>query len=315
MHYKPATFPCEWIRVHLERVAMCEHQIALHGSGANASIKALDTALNYIIQCREALVALIDKGVKNNIAKGREIASGERREMKSVNVTNKVTSQKDVKAVIGKGEEKIEKTKEKGNAPRKESQEKDFTSKEEQLARGDQEEIAEHAIKEMKIKDNASLETERKIKEHENKLSIKNLSADEGSTETNNLHKNIKEVDQSSQNTEGGEETEKDTELGIDKHELTQVENTTFDERLFQELKVLIPILETRLTFVLKEMVKVRSTKKATSKNKELSAVELEKVKLMYSLALRGCAGDNQQDIFNKLKRITDVLAQIKLTA
>jgi len=288
---------------------MCEHQLVLHGSGTNASIKALDTALYYILQCRQALVALIDKVSTKKNVKEKEIESG--------NTIEDVTNNKEKLVVEKRVDEK--KTKgndsEMGSTSLKKSQENDVISKE--SSRGDEEKSDEHSLKGLRKKEqeDASLETEQKTEEKDEiKMVIKERSNDEESNETNLPHKLKLNEEQTIHNyTEDEQKTEK-----VRKYtdELAQVESTIvkFDERFCQELEVLIPILETRLTFVLKEMVRLRSARKIANKNKELNAVEFEKVKRMYSLALRGFAGNEQEDIFNKVKRIADVLLQIDET-
>jgi len=47
-------FPSEWIRIHLEQVAMCEYHVTTHG-GSAAAIRSLQAALDHLFDTRRAL--------------------------------------------------------------------------------------------------------------------------------------------------------------------------------------------------------------------------------------------------------------------
>ncbi|XP_032221918.1 erythroid differentiation-related factor 1 isoform X2 [Nematostella vectensis] len=72
LHYAKActyiradVFPCEWMRILLERVAMCEHQLALH-TGSSAAVKTLQVALGSLLEARKALVVLSTHGGRSS---------------------------------------------------------------------------------------------------------------------------------------------------------------------------------------------------------------------------------------------------------
>lgn len=252
---------------------MCEHQLALYGSGANASIKTLDAALHYILQCREALFTLTETERERDKIDGREV--GNRNTAGNVMEENDLTDEQkeEVTGIERKRDRKEEEIEDTRNNE-KATEQKDFTNEQgdklcgfERRTNGKNEGNA----KEIKIED-----------------------------ETNDRKSPEK------MNPTNEEETMK-YPTRTDKDGIT-IE--TFNARFSKELNVLIPILETRLNFVLKEMVKLRSTKK-TSKNKDLNVAEFEKVKHMYSVALRGCVGNSKEDIFQTGRRIAKVLAQI----
>ncbi|KAK3723836.1 hypothetical protein QZH41_019520, partial [Actinostola sp. cb2023] len=226
MFLKASTFPCEWIRIHLERVAMSEHQLAFYGSGSHAILKTLGTALDFILECRKALVRL----------------TGNERERKGEN-----GNERERKGKNGNERENETGSNADGSSNRFESNERE------------------------KVHSLVTLRTE------------------------------------GTQKYTGRNDDDKDETIAAD----DQIDNSSY----FNELKVLIPILETRLNFVLKELVKHRSTKK--SKNRETNACELEKAKRMYSVALRECIGKNEEDGFTKGRLLADVLSKlqsIKLT-
>ena len=58
MYLRPQRHPCEWIRIHLERVALCEYHVTTHG-GSTAAIRTLQTALDYLILTKEALESIV----------------------------------------------------------------------------------------------------------------------------------------------------------------------------------------------------------------------------------------------------------------
>lgn len=96
----------------------------------------------------------------------------------------------------------------------------------------------------------------------------------------------------------------------------TRVVNTDgssqeLNSEYLNELKTLIPILEGRLNYLLKEMVKFWNNKKG--KNKELNVHELDKAKRMYSMALRGCVGkSDEENCVEKGIKLVETLEKIE---
>ena len=56
-YLKAEQYPCEWIRIHLEQVAMCEYNVTTYG-GSAAAIRSLQTALVHLFETRRALESL-----------------------------------------------------------------------------------------------------------------------------------------------------------------------------------------------------------------------------------------------------------------
>lgn len=79
----------------------------------------------------------------------------------------------------------------------------------------------------------------------------------------------------------------------------------------WEELRTLIPILESRLTNVLKELVKANSL----LKNKGKSGKDwggLETAKQMYSVALRSSSTSADEDIVKKCQRLAETLKNLQ---
>lgn len=200
---------------------MCEHQLALHNSGSNASFKTLDSALEFILKCREALVTLtgVDQKSKEKEENVRE------REIGEINISGKESNE------IGNVQEK-----------------------------------------------KAALEV-------------------------------CNPTDSEAQGYKATEENVAQTSREGDR-ECSSITETVPYSTFMSELKVLIPILDARLHSILKDMVKLRSSKKS-GKNKGVNLPELEKAKQMYSVALKGCATNTSLNYFTKGKQLADVLAKI----
>lgn len=80
---------------------------------------------------------------------------------------------------------------------------------------------------------------------------------------------------------------------------------------VWDEIRTLVPILESRLTSVLKELVKANST----LKNKGKSSRDwggLEMAKQMYSVALRSSSSSGVEDIVKKCQRIAETLKNLQ---
>lgn len=56
-YLKAEQYPCEWIRIQLEQVAMCEYHVTTYG-GSAAAIRSLQSALDHLFETRKALVHL-----------------------------------------------------------------------------------------------------------------------------------------------------------------------------------------------------------------------------------------------------------------
>jgi len=88
-------------------------------------------------------------------------------------------------------------------------------------------------------------------------------------------------------------------------------EERELSEINFDELKNLVPILESRLTNVLKELVKANTL----SKNKGKSSKDwggLEAAKRMYSAALRRSATSVDEEIVEKCRRVAETLQNLE---
>lgn len=53
-YFDASRYPSEWIRIHLEQVAMCEYHVTTYG-GSAAAIRSLQSALEHLCQTRKAL--------------------------------------------------------------------------------------------------------------------------------------------------------------------------------------------------------------------------------------------------------------------
>lgn len=103
-------------------------------------------------------------------------------------------------------------------------------------------------------------------------------------------------------------------EIGTGQSQAAKRENSEereLSEKNFDELKRLVPILESRLTNVLKELVKANTL----SKNKGKSSKDwggLEAAKRMYSAALRRSATSVDEEIVEKCRRVAETLQNLE---
>ena len=102
-----------------------------------------------------------------------------------------------------------------------------------------------------------------------------------------------------------------ETGTGSKSEESSKVDAKDDSEIKWEELQTLIPILESRLTNVLKELVKANSL----LKNKGKSGRDwggLETAKHMYSVALRSSSTSGDEDIVKKCQRLAETLQKLQ---
>ena len=103
-----------------------------------------------------------------------------------------------------------------------------------------------------------------------------------------------------------------ESETGSKKREESSKAEAKDDSEInWEELRTLIPILESRLTNVLKELVKANSF----LKNKGKSSRDwggLETAKQMYSDALRSSSSNGDEDIVKKCQRLAETLQKLQ---
>jgi len=98
---------------------------------------------------------------------------------------------------------------------------------------------------------------------------------------------------------------------GSKSEESSKVHAKDDSEIKWEEVRTLIPILESRLTNVLKELVKANSL----LKNKGKSGRDwggLETAKQMYSVALRSSSISADEDIVKKCQRLAETLEKLQ---
>ena len=98
---------------------------------------------------------------------------------------------------------------------------------------------------------------------------------------------------------------------GSKSEESSKVHTNDDSEIKWEEVRTLIPILESRLTNVLKELVKANSL----LKNKGKSGRDwggLETAKQMYSVALRSSSTSADEDIVKKCQRLAETLQKLQ---
>lgn len=102
-----------------------------------------------------------------------------------------------------------------------------------------------------------------------------------------------------------------ETATGSKSEESSKVHAKDDSEIKWEEVRTLIPILESRLTNVLKELVKANSL----LKNKGRSGRDwggLETAKQMYSVALRSSSTSGDEDIVKKCQRLAETLQKLQ---
>lgn len=106
-------------------------------------------------------------------------------------------------------------------------------------------------------------------------------------------------------------ETETRNEKGT-KEEGSREGNEKHDRTIdFDELKTLVPIMETRLMNVLKELVKAHTTLKNKGKlSKDWGG--LETTKRMYSVALRRSSSGASEQVVEKCQRIAETIKSLE---
>ena len=96
---------------------------------------------------------------------------------------------------------------------------------------------------------------------------------------------------------------------------LGQIETPELSDFESQELKSLLPILETRLYSVLKDLVKMHSQKKGKARFQPDHIQSLELAKRMYSVALRASTNnDTESESILKCRHLADTLQSLKKT-
>ena len=93
--------------------------------------------------------------------------------------------------------------------------------------------------------------------------------------------------------------------------ESSNVHEKCGSEIKWEELRTLIPILESRLTSALKDIVKANSVLKNKGKTSR-DWGGLETAKQMYSVALRSSSTSGDEDIVKKCQRIAETLQNLQ---
>lgn len=122
---------------------------------------------------------------------------------------------------------------------------------------------------------------------------------------TKNALRAITNIKDNSQVEKEGESSKK-TELGQE-----SLNKKTSPDFLTEELKSLLPILESRLTGLLKELLRMYSQKKNKARASSDNS-NLECVKQMYCVALRACSNSEQQDIVVKCRHLADTFETLE---
>lgn len=107
------------------------------------------------------------------------------------------------------------------------------------------------------------------------------------------------------------ERSECETATGSKSEESSKVHAKDDSEIKWEEVRTLIPILESRLTNVLKELVKANSLLKNKGRSGRDSG-GLETAKQMYSVALRSSNTSGDEDIVKKCQRLAETLQKLQ---
>lgn len=102
------------------------------------------------------------------------------------------------------------------------------------------------------------------------------------------------------------------TATGSKSEESSKVNTEEDFEIKWEEVRTLIPILESRLMNVLKELVKANSLLKNKGKSGRDSGGGLETAKQMYSVALRNSITSGDEDIVKKCQRLAETLQKLQ---